>query len=335
MKISAYFTSRNCDEMNYPYLEAIRSHLAFADEVIVFDTSNGKDKTLEKLQELALKEPKLKVVHSDKIDWSAPNHGIFDGQTKALARKHCTGDILWQADMDEIVHEKHVPMIRPLAEQFMLQDSFDLMALPVIDYWGRNGKARLDVTIWKWRLSKNKPNITHGIPVQLRNYAPDGLLYAMHGTDGCDYISTITGNPIPCAGFLPEGFDKMKHSAIRDEKLVPKTERFINEFLKQLPAVHHYSWFNIERKIKNYRTFWTMFWKCMYNEDRDERGNPFFHGLLWAEVTDDMIKEKALMLEAGTNGHVFHTPWDGSKTNGYKVDMGNPAIIKEWIEANK
>jgi hypothetical protein len=145
--------------MEYPYLEAIRSHLAFADEVVVYDTSNGKDKTLATLNALAATEPKLKVVHSDKIDWAAPNHGVFDGYTKTLSRKQCTGDILWQFDVDEIVHENHISLIRPLAETFMRQNGFNLMALPVVDYWGRDGKARLDVTVWKWRLSKNNPDI--------------------------------------------------------------------------------------------------------------------------------------------------------------------------------
>jgi len=335
MKISAYTTCRNADMMEFPYLEAIKSHLAFADEVVVFDTSDRKDKTLEKLSALAETEPKLKIVHSDKIDWSAPNHGIYDGQTKALSRKQCSGDILWPFDLDEIVHEKHVPLIRPLAEQFAVQNNYDILSLPVIDYWSRSGKARLDVTIWKWRISKNKPDITHGIPVQLRNYAPDGLLYSMPGSDGCDFISMSSGNPIPCAGFLPEGFDAMKRAAVRDEKLVPKTERFINELLTKLPAVHHYSWFNIERKIRNYRTFWNASWKSLYNEDRDERKNPFFLGLTWAEITDEMIKEKAQMLEEGCAGHVFHTPWTGERTNGYSVEMGHPAIIKSWIEDNK
>ena len=69
MKISAYCTTRNCDEMEYPYLASISSHLAFADEVVVYDTSNGKDKTLEWLNNLASREPKLKIIHSDKIDW--------------------------------------------------------------------------------------------------------------------------------------------------------------------------------------------------------------------------------------------------------------------------
>lgn len=334
MKISAYCTTRNAEEMEYPYLESIRSHLVFADEVVVFDTSDGKDKTLETLQELASVEPKLKVVHSDKIDWTAPNHGVYDGYAKTLSRKHCTGDILWQFDIDEVVHEKHVPLIRPLAETFQKQNAYDLMALPVVDYWGREGKARLDVTVWKWRLSKNKPDIIHGIPVQLRKFEA-GLLYANHGTDGCDYISQATGNVIPCAGYLPPGFEQMKIAAVRDEKLVPKAEKFLNDVLNQLPGVHHYSWFNIERKIRNFRTFWNASWKSLYNEDRDEKANPFFPGLTWAEITDDMIKQKALELEQGTGGHVFHRPWDGSKNNSYRVEMGHPNIVKDWIEANK
>lgn len=320
--------------MEYPYLEAIRSHLAFADEVVVFDTSNGKDKTLETLNQLAASEPKLKVVHSDKIDWNAANHGVYDGYTKSLSRKQCTGDILWQFDVDEVVHENHIPLIRPLAETFLKQNAYDLMALPVVDYWGREGKARLDVTVWKWRLSKNKPDIIHGIPVQLRKYE-NGLLYAHHGTDGCDYISNATGNVIPCAGYLPPGFDQMKQAAVRDEKLVAKAEKFLNDVLKQLPGVHHYSWFNIERKIKNYRTFWNASWKSLYNEDRDEKTNPFFPGLAWADITDDMIKRKAFELEQGTGGHVFHRPWDESKNNSYRVEMRHPSVVKEWIEANK
>jgi len=320
--------------MEYPYLESIRSHLAFADEVVVYDTSNGKDKTLSILNALAVQEPKLKVVHSDKIDWDAPNHGVFDGQTKTLSRKQCTGDILWQFDVDEIVHENHIPLIRPLAETFMKQNGFDLMALPVVDYWGREGKARLDVTVWKWRLSKNKPDIIHGIPVQLRKHE-NGLLYAHQGTDGCDYISAATGNIIPCVGYLPPGFDQMKQAAVRDEKLVAKAEKFLNEVLSQLPGVHHYSWFNIERKIRNFRTFWNSSWKSLYNEDRDERGNPFFPGLTWTEIADEMIKQKALELEQGTGGHVFHRPWHGTRNNSYIVEMGHPDIVKKWIERNK
>jgi hypothetical protein len=127
----------------------------------------------------------------------------------------------------------------------------------------------------------------------------------------------------------------MKQASVKDEKLVPKVEKFLNETYSQLPGVHHYSWFNIERKIKNYRTFWTTFWPAMYNETRDEKNNPMFPGLTWEEVTEDMTKQKAIELEQGTGGHIFHRPWDGSRNNSYRVEMGHPDLVKEWIVRNK
>ena len=62
-----------------------------------------------------------------------------------------------------------------------------LISLPVIEYWGNQGKVRMDINPWKWRLSRNKPNITHGIPKHLRKTDEDGNIYALPGTDSCDY----------------------------------------------------------------------------------------------------------------------------------------------------
>ena len=73
----------------------------------------------------------------------------------------------------------------------------------------------------------------------------------------------------------------------------------------------------------------------MYNEIRDEKNNPMFPGLTWEEVTEDMTKQKAIELEQGTGGHIFHRPWDGSRNNSYRVEMGHPDIVKEWIVRNK
>lgn len=334
MKISAYCTTRNADEMEYPYIESIKSHLQFADEVVVFDTSNGKDETLQKLNSLASEDSRLKIHHSDDIDWDAPNHGIYDGYCKTLSRKLCAGDILWQFDIDEIVHENHVPLIRQLAEQIYGNSEIDLLALPVIDYWGRDSKVRLDVTVWKWRLSKNNKDIIHGIPVRLRKYE-NGLLYAKQGTDGCDYIYESTGEIVPCAGYLPNEFHAFKQAAIKNSELSKKVQDYLNKVNEQLPGVHHYSWFNIERKIRNFRAFWNASWKSLYNENREEENNPFFPGLKWSQITNEMIRDYALKLESETGGHVFHAPWDGSMNNWIYSDMDHPKIMKDWLEKNK
>ena len=88
IKISGYTTCRNCIEMDYPFEEAIRSMLAFCDEVVVVDSSDGKDGSMERLEAMMNEDEKLFVYHVD-VPWDAPNHGIYDGQTKALARSKC------------------------------------------------------------------------------------------------------------------------------------------------------------------------------------------------------------------------------------------------------
>ena len=328
MKVSAYCTVRNAVEMEYPFEESIQSHLAFADEVVVLDSTDPPDGTTERLEQLVKSEPRVKVVRTS-FPWNAPNHGIYDGASKAAARRACTGEFLWQFDIDEVIHEDHAKMVKPLIAK-VDWSKLSLLALPVVDFWGREGRVRVDVNLWKWRLSVNSPEITHGIPIQLRKYE-NGLLYAQHGTDGCDYINQATGNVIPCGGYVPEQVELLKRQAVRDSGPLPIVSRFVNGSLEELPGVFHYSWFNIERKIRNFRVFWNSSWKSLYNEDRDERANPFFPGLTWAEVTDDMIRAKALELESKTGGHVFHVPWDGSKNNFIKIKMNHPQVIQSWV----
>ncbi len=329
MKISGYTTARNVIEMDYPFEEAIRSVLAFADEVIVLDSTEPEhsDGTSEYLNEMSKEDPRIRHIRHN-FDWSAPNHGIFDGQAKALARSHCTGDYLWQFDVDEIVHEVHTEMVRPFIRKLDWK-KFDLVALPVIDFWGHD-KMRIDVSLCKWRLSVNKPEITHGIPIALRTYE-NALLYARNGTDGCDYVDRHTGQVIPCAMYMPAPVEQLRLAAVRDARAVPAIESWVNKSLTDRPAVFHYSWFNINRKIQNYKQFWDMSWKSLYNEDTDERANPMFPGKRWSEITDEMITEYAKDLEEKTCGHVFHRPWDGSTANGIKISLSHPAIVQKWI----
>ena len=340
-KISGYTTVRNCVEMDYPFIESITSMLAFCDEVCVLDSSDKQDGTWEKLTELQKQfgDDRLRIRHEN-IDWSAPNHGIFDGMTKQMAREMCRGQYLWQSDVDEIVHEDHAALVRPIIEKVGAEfQKVPILALPVVEYWGRSGKVRIDVNPWKWRISLNIRDIVHGIPAELRWKDPvTGLDYAKPGTDTCDYISRATGERYPCISFVPQEVDQVRMYATSASPLdnsLKQYETWINSAMQQLPGVYHYSWFNIERKINQYRLFWTNFWKAMYNESRDERQNPFFPGYLWSEVTDEMIKDKALALETKTGGHVFHKPWDGSSTNSIRIFKDHPKIMKNWIESHK
>jgi len=330
--ISGYTTTRNCVEMDYPFEQSILSMLEFCDEVVVLDSTDKADGTLEKLTALAENDGRILVLHAD-VDWKAPNHGIFDGETKALARSNCNGDFLWQFDVDEIMHEQDAPKVRELLKKVNYLQQAPIVALPVIEYWGGEGKVRMDVNPWKWRLSRNIPDITHGIPASLRKQV-NGLLYANPGTDSCDYISKTTGQPIPFIHFINEDIDIARRAAINNERLVPLFEAWFNRHIDEYPGVFHYSWFSIARKIKQYRLFWTTFWKALYNEDRDPAWNPFFD-VPWDQVTDDMIEAKAKELEHGTGGWIFHNKWNGSHTNAMKVYREPPKIMKDWMESHK
>lgn len=689
ISISAYTTTRNAVEMDYPFEESIRSMLQFADEVVVLDSGSGfgrPNPTGKRLLELAEQDSRISVVLTSKFDWSAPNHGIFDGQTKALARSYCKGDFLWQFDTDEIVHELDAPKIRPLIEKLNYLQQCPIMALPVVEYWGSKGKVRADINPWKARLSRNLPDITHGIPIHLRRKF-NGLDYASPGTDtcvvpgtkvvtdrgevpietikigdlvlthagtfekvtrcyehtvtnkpiyklqnrelvngtleitnnhpillgtkqdpntspkfislencdfgqnysfvfpkltsptqvylghdlgfliglylgdgsitmrtenkntyknvrftlseyqsdvvakvikitkrhfnqtpcvyydkkkhcinvvvngehlakwlfdvcgkgcetkelitsaynwdketivgvleglyqsdgadcrsginivmkngkllsqirtlltkvdvfaslrsyrqkpsrfnavetemfqlritglqtvklgfllkskapgkqrfinskygfltanlatpdaylysgklfnlevenhnsyvangitvhNCDYISKSTGKLLPVMGFMTSDVDTLRLMSLKNPKLIHSYQKWFNNAVDQFPGVFHYSWFSIERKIKQYREFWTSFWKAMYGPDsaqnKDPDWNPFFE-VPWSQITNQMIKEKAIELETLTGGHIFHSRWSGLITPHVTIYRDHPKVIQEWIKSH-
>jgi hypothetical protein len=332
MLISSYLTSRDSIKMGYPIKESIKSLLNFSDEVIVFDTSETTH-TVDELTKVFKLNKKVKIVHQP-WDWTVRNCGVLDGQSKAAARSICKGDLVWQNDSDEIVHEEHSLLIKQLGRSYNW-NNYSLIGLPVVEFWGSSGKTRIDVNPWKWRFSINDKNITHGIPGRFRTYDKNGLLFAKHGTDGCDYIYSDSLVPVPCdcsVMHLTEQVMNLRQAAITNEKAAHLYEGWFNIMLADTPGVFHYSWWNIERKIKHYREFWTKFWPSLYNESTDETQNPFFPGLNWSEVTDQQIKQTAKNLEQGTGGWVFHQPWDGSKLCSIKqINMNHPEVIKEWL----
>jgi hypothetical protein len=328
MKISGYVTSRNCVSLDYSLKECVESLKQFCDEIIIADSTDTKDGTRELLQEIEKSDSRIKVYHQD-LDYSAPNHGIFDGQMKAYARSKCTGDWLWQTDLDEIVHEIDAPKIRLLCEQLDPQKEIKLVATPVIEFWGSEDKVRIDVNIWKWRVSRNLPHITHGIPGSLR-FMKDGLLYAKPGTDGCDYIDKFTGDPIPFASFVSQQNEALRQLAVKDSRYISHYEQWFNDVVDQFPGVFHFSWYSIERKIQTYKKYWNKHWQSLYGEKLSD--NNMFFDVSWDEVTDEMIKAKAKELRENTGGHVFHTKYTGQKTNNVKVYRDIPNVIKEWAK---
>jgi len=327
--ISSYTTTRNCIEQNYPWVQCIESMIGFSDQVVVLD-GGSTDGTWEKLKSWAIEEPKL-TISQIKRDWQDSRHAVFDGQQKAEARKLCTGDFLWQQDADEVVHENDYQKIIDLCKNFPRLCT--LIALPVIEYWGCESKVRCDINPWKWRLSRKSDNVTHGIPGTHRKFDEDGKLYAMTGTDGCDYIYSDSLDCVPFASFYTQEASRVKNAAmLGDKNALYAYQAWFNNVIDQLPSVHHYSWFNMGRKIRTYRDFWQTFWESLYDiKHEDTAENNKFFNKPWKDVTENEIDQMSEKLTTEMGGWIFHNKVDfNKKTPHIKIKISQPNSMKSY-----
>jgi len=323
--VSGYITTYNCEKQGYPYVQSIKSMLNFCNEVCVVD-GGSTDGTFECLENIAKGDSRVKIKKIER-DWSHPRHAVFDGMQKAEARSMCTSEFCWQMDSDEIVHEEDAEKIIDLCSKFPKQ--IDLISLPVIEYWGGPEKVRVDIQPWKWRLSRNLPHITHGIPSQLRKYDSKGNLCAHPGTDGCDMIHKETGDLIPHVTFHTIETENLRRKACSgDVNALSTYENWFNQVVNSLPGVFHYSWYDLERKIKLYRDYWTRHWNSLYDGDLtdSEKTNMIFD-LPWSKVTDAMIKEKSNLLKEKTGGWIWHSKWTGQSTPHMLVTKSQPRLM--------
>jgi hypothetical protein len=247
---------------------------------------------------------------------------------KAEARSMCKSTFCWQMDCDEIVHELDAEKVIDLCSKFPA--NVDLISLPVVEYWGGQEKVRLDIMPWKWRLSRNKQNITHGIPAELRKYDSNGDLYAAEGTDGCDMIDSKTGNRINHVTFYNAEADQVRRSALLgNQKALKDYNDWFNNVINNLPGVFHYSWYDLERKIKLYKDYWTKHWESLSGkkyEDTSSSNMMFDHP--WSEVTDEMIEQRAKELKEKLGGWIWHQKWDGKTiTPHLTVEKSQPKIM--------
>lgn len=343
--ISGYTTTMNCLKQGYPFEHTIKSMLEFCDEVCVVD-GDSNDGTWEKLVDLAYPDafqnlsnvdylhlvedlralggsPIQRLLPPTKLrlqciqrDWSNPNFAIFDGLQKAEARKMCTSDYCWQMDSDEIVANHDVEKIHSLIQQ--LPNNVLGVSLPVIEFWGSHEKIRIDVTPWKWRLSKNSSNITHGVPGKLRVIDKHNIVVPYHaapGTDGCDLIFVDSLEPVPHMTFYtPEVENIRQHALSGNQEALAKYESYINDLTNQIPVIYHYSWFDLERKIKLYKNYWTRHWESLFGKTYiDDAASNMMFDSPWSDVTDDMISDLATKLSS-IGGWIWHSKWLGQKT---------------------
>ena len=323
--ISGYITTYNCEKQGYPYIKSIESMLQFCDEVCVVD-GGSSDGTFEKLQELQSSDQRVKVKQVAR-DWDHPRFAVFDGMQKAEARAMCTSDFCWQMDSDEIVHENDAPKIVELCSKF--PKNVEIISLPVVEYWGGPEKVRADIQPWKWRLSRNLSHITHGIPASLRKKDSQGNICSHPGTDGCDMIHKDTGEVIPHVTFHTQEVERVRQAAMQGhQQALKEYEVWFNHVVENIPGVHHYSWYDMTRKMRLYRDYWTRHWNSLYDgsmEDTAETNMMF--DVPWSQVTDEMLENRAKELSEKTGGWIWHRKWNGSSTPHIRVNRTQPKVM--------
>lgn len=301
--ISGYTHTFNAKKHGYPFVQSIKSMLGFCSEVVVVD-GGSTDGTLEDIA--AIGDDRVKVINNT---WDPDEPGM-DGMQKAFARIMCdpSSEFLWQQDCDEVVHETDYEKIHDVARKF--PRNVDVIHLPVVELWGDKKTVRTDRHAWKWRMSRNSFNVTHGIVKSARVLdKKTGRTYAKPGmSDGCEYIDVMTGEYLPHAGFWNSELEKAR---------VTNPEQYgkmMNEIFGKLPSVFHYSWANIPRKVKNFIEFWDNQWSTLYMT----KNEPRFPGV----VTEDDIKRVSEELKARGGEH------GAAKT--FTLQKSEPEIMNSW-----
>jgi len=324
--LSGYTTVYNALSMGYPWKATVNSMLEFCHEVIVVD-GGSTDGTWETLQELAQKNENLKI-YQRMIDRNSPSFAYeSDGKLKAFARSKCTMEYCWQMDADEVLHEDGYKKVYDILRNF--PKLIDIVSLPVVEYWGSDKKVRVDVNPWKWRLSRNNPDITQGIPKDLLCTDDEGFEYARQGTDSCDYISVKTGERLQHISFYSQEVHNVRLAALSgNSEALKKYEEWFNHITEVLPIVHHYSWINIPAKIKQYKRHWGVFWKSLYRIDtKDTAENNVMFDKSWSEVTDDDIEQLGNRLATEMGGWIFHEKVNFSRYIPHvTLNSGHPKV---------
>ena len=181
------------------------------------------------------------------------------------------------------------------------------------------------------------PHITHGIPSDLRKFDADGELYSLPGSDGCDYVRSDSFERIPFGNFMTPDVNNARIASLTDPNVLSQYEDWFNQVISAIPGVHHYSWFNIDRKIKTYKNYWSKHWQSLYDiTQEDTAENNMFFDKCWTDISDDDITVMSKKLSSELGGWVFHSKVDFTKpTPHLKIDRRQPTVMKDWVKNNQ
>jgi ADP-heptose:LPS heptosyltransferase/glycosyltransferase involved in cell wall biosynthesis len=266
IKISSYIIIKDGIKYGFPFEKCIAEALRVSDEVVVVD-GGSTDLTYEQL--LGMGQPsglapgspeymryiwnnvnRLKILQHK---WDMDNPTLF-GDEKTYARQKCTGNWLIQLDADEIIHEPYPGAIRDLIKKNRSHDGMDL---PCINFYRDEDTIRIEQNAWKWRITRNDPNIIHGVHAEAQVFDQDAMRISMDKTksDSCEYIYADSMKFIRHKPAFPVELLR-QHIEFHMGKVSPeKYNELLCKIVNENCVVFHYSWFDLKRKENN-GAFW-------------------------------------------------------------------------------
>ncbi|MCF6352612.1 MAG: glycosyltransferase family 2 protein [Cyclobacteriaceae bacterium] len=134
MTISGYTFVRNATKLAYPLKESILSILDLVDEfVIAFIEGDIDDNTLEVIQ--SIKTNKIKIIEATWEPERFKQNTLYS-YLSDVAKNECTGDWLFYLQVDEVVHEKYLPIIKKACEKYLPNTKIEGLLFHYRHFWG-------------------------------------------------------------------------------------------------------------------------------------------------------------------------------------------------------
>ena len=230
------------------------------------------------------------------------------------------GITVHNCDVDEVVHEDDYQKIKLITKRFPLDH--DILHLPVVELWADGETVTGRRHSWKWRMSRNKPEITHGINSHARITDEEtGKVYAKQGiSDGCEYVHAMSYDMLPHTGFYLQN-RQIEMARVSDPKAYGQV---MNQVIAQLAPVYHYSWASLGRKVDQLKPggVWDRMWSLLYKQETQDR----YPGVNFDNPDEVAKLIKQLKDEGGEQSdEIKYT---------FKLTRKGPAIMEKWLKEN-